>query len=166
MALGRYVMASIGIGAACVALAIGHLSRVDTFAQPARTAIERLAAKQRVVEGTGLGSLTIKSAGTAQETLRLSVTGAGEPRSVICRVTVSTVSSHTSRADTDCTQPNAGDQPMRRLGSKALAIVVREHVAATIEDRRYDIDRVANRMIAFAVMNGPAIAASMSPPRE
>lgn len=161
MAFGKSIMASLAIGAAGVALLTGWLRSVETFAHPARTAIERLEAKRRVVEGSGLGSLTIERAGTTRGTVLLRVTGAGEPRGVTCRVAVSPVSSYTSRTDTDCAQPGAGDRPLPRLGSRALAIVVREHVAATIEDRPY----AADRMIAFAVMNRWAISASMSPPR-
>ena len=166
MALGKYILASIGIGGAYVALPTGQPDTAQTFALTAQAATERLEAKHEVVNGTGLGSLTIRSAGTERGALVISVKRAGDPRGVECRVTISPATPDTSRAQTDCTQPNSKDQPMRHLGSNALALVVREHVAATLEGRRYDTDRVANGMIALVVTNAPVIAASVSPQRD
>ena len=166
MALGKYVIGSLAIGAGYLALPAGQSDTVEKLAQPAQIAIERLEAERRVVEGTGLGSLTIESDGADRGALLIRVTRAGDPHSVKCRVAVSPVSPGESRADIDCSQPNAKDQPMRRLGAEALGIIVREHVAATVGERPYDTDRVADRMIALVAMNGPAIATSMSPPRE
>jgi hypothetical protein len=166
MALGKYVIGSLAIGAGYFALPAGQSDTIVKLAQPAPIATERLHAGHRVVEGTGLGSLTIESNGADHGALLISVRKAGDPHSVKCRVTVSLVSPGESRADIDCNQPDIKDAPMRRLGSQALGIVVREHVAATVGERPYDTDRVADRMIALVAMNGPAIAASMSPPRE
>lgn len=42
-----------------------------------------------------------------------------------------------------------------------MAVVVREHVAATVEDRPYDVDGVANCMIALLVANRAAVVTSL-----
>jgi hypothetical protein len=166
MALGKLAVALLGLGAVYAALPTLRAKAVPTFDQPAETAVERLQSKSRVVEGTGMGSLTIASAGTDQDKLLIGVTRAGDPRTVKCRVEVTAVSPVKSRADVDCSQPAAPDRPMRQVASDALAIVVREHVAATIEDRPYDVDRVADRLMAFLVTSRPAIATALSPPRK
>ena len=165
MAIVKYVLATAGIGAAYVALSGGNAGG-QTFAQPVDIAMHRLAAQSRVVEGTGFGSLTLESAGREEGAIFVRISRAGDRVSVKCRVAVSAASPETSRAVVDCTQPNTGDKAARRLGADALAIAVREHVAATIEDRAYDIGTVANRMIAFVVLNRPAIAATIASPSE
>jgi hypothetical protein len=162
MALGKLLLAGTVMLAAYAAFSARQPKAVQSFAEPTTTAIDRLRVKRRVVNGTGLGSLTIESAGSERGALLIGVTRAGEARTVKCRVTISSLSERESRAATDCTQPAIANQPMGRLGDEALAVVMREHVAATIEDRRYDIDSVADRMMAIVVMNGPVIAASLS----
>lgn len=164
--LEKLTLGGLAIGAAWYALSGGQSADSQKFVQPAETAIQRIETKHRVVNGTGLGSLTIESAGRDGQASLIRVKKAGALQAVKCRVTISPLSPGESSAEVDCTQPGADDQPARRLGVKAITIVMREHVAATIEDRPYDIDGVANRMIAFAAINGPALAASMKPPRN
>lgn len=167
MALGKLAVAALGLGAVYAALPSLRTKPVQSFDQPAETAIARLQAKSRVVEGTGMGSLTIDGEGVDdQGKLLIGVKRAGDPRTVRCRVAVAPVSPVKSTADVDCSQPAAADQPMRRLGADAIAIVVREHVAATIDDRPYDVDRVADRLLAFLVTSRPAISAALSAPRK
>ena len=163
MAFVKYVLLTAGIGAAYVGLSGGNAGG-QTFAQPVDVALHRLAAKSRVVEGTGFGSLTLESAGSEEGAIFVRIKRAGDPVSVKCRVAISASSPATSRAVVDCTQPDTGDKAARRLGANALAIAVRAHVAATIEDRPYEIDKVANGMMAFLVLNRPAIAAMLSSP--
>src|SRR3712207_4920953 len=67
------------------------------LAQPADTAVERLRDRERVVEGTGMGSLTIEDAGERAGATLVRVTNAGDAGSVTCRVTISPVSAETSR---------------------------------------------------------------------
>lgn len=164
MIAGKYALASLVVPAAWFALT-AEPDHDGTLAQPAETAIARIKAERRIVEGTGLGSLTIASEGTDGQKLLVSVEKAGEPRRVKCRVAISPVSLGESSADVDCTQPGP-DEPVGQLGSKAMAMIVREHVVAAVEKRPYDIDKIADRMIALAAMNGPILAASIPPPRE
>ena len=164
--LGKFAMGSLAIGAGYYMLPAGKSDSLQTFAQPAETATNRIKAERRVVNGTGMGSLTIESGGRDQQALLVSVKRAGDPRRVKCRVTISPVSPAESTAEVDCTQPAVGDEPLRPVAIKAMEIIVREHVAATIEKRLYDTDRVADRMIGLIAMNGPAIAASMNKRRE
>lgn len=168
MTVGNVVAASIAAGlviaGASATIVTWWDSDVATFDQSARTAVERLQAARRAVDGTGLGGLNVEAMNTDRDAVRIRVMRAGDPVGATCRVTIRPAFADKSHVRTDCTQPNTADQAMRRLGSEALAIVVREHVAAAIENRDYDIDRVAGRMIGFAVMNRSAIAASMRAP--
>jgi hypothetical protein len=166
MALGKFALTGLALGTAYVVLPTGYSGSSQTFAQPAAIAIERIEAKRRVVNGTGLGSLTIESAGTDQSALLIGVTKAGDPHSAKCRVTISAVSARESRADLDCTQTNVQDKTARRVGAEALGLIVGEHLAATVENRPYNIDRVADSMIALVAINGPMIAASMASSRK
>lgn len=164
MAYGKYLTAGIGIGAVYVALPVEERNSAQTFEQASRSAIELLETKSRVVNGTGMGSLNIESSGRETGALLISVTRAGEPRGVNCRVTVTPVSQHQSSAEVDCNQVHAGNKEMSRIGADALTIVVREHVAATIDNRPYDIDSVANKMIGLAMKNASVMASALAPP--
>jgi hypothetical protein len=136
------------------------------LAQPMPAAVERLRSRQRVVEGTGMGSLTIAAAGTDGEALLIGVTRAGDPKGLTCRVAIAPASPETSSAEVDCTQKHLDDRPIRRVATKALDLVVIEHVAATVEDRAYDIDGVGTRLIALFAMEPGAIAAAVQPPGD
>lgn len=158
------IAAGLVIAGAAAAFVSWWDSDVATFDQSTRIAVERLQVARRAVDGTGLGGLNIEAMNTDRDAVLIRVMRAGDRVGATCRVTIRPALADRSKVRTDCTQPNTSDQAMRRLGSKALAIVVREHVAAAVENRSYDIDRVAARMIGFAVMNRSAIAASIRPP--
>ena len=166
MAIGKIALTGAALGAAWYVLPGREDGRSQTFAVPAATAVDRLGAKSRLVEGTGMGSLTIASAGTDGQALLIGVTRAGAPRSVKCRVTITPVAPAESNATVDCTQTAGQDAPARDVAVKAVTMVVREHVAATVEARPYDIEKVADRMITLVAMNAPSLAASIKPPRE
>lgn len=136
------------------------------LAQPMPAAVERLESKQRVVEGTGMGSLTLAAAGTDGDALLIGITRAGDPKTLTCRVAIAPVSPATSSAEVDCSRKPLDDRPLRRVAAKALELVVIEHVAAAVEDRAYDIDGVSTRLIALVAMEPAAIAASVQPPRD
>jgi hypothetical protein len=138
----------------------------DHFEQPADVAIKRLAAKTRTVEGTGMGSLKVSGGDVRKEEVAVWVGKAGGSRRIRCAVTVTATSDTASKAVTDCSQPQAANQPIVSIGAKAMTIVVREHVAATIEPRPYDIDKVAEQMIALASMSAPVLVATMKPPGD
>lgn len=157
--LGKYAIAATGLGAACIALPSIRSAQPDTFAQSAQTATARLEAKHRTVLGTGLGQLTIAFAGTAGDALTIGVRRAGNPAVVTCRVMVAAATPRSSTAATDCSQADGDGSARGRLRAAAMNIVMREHVAATIADRPYDTDRVADRMIALAIAN-PGVAAA------
>lgn len=135
---------------------------------PAEAALDRLKTSHRVVEGTGMGSLTLNGEGRpAADTVKLSVARAGEPRKARCLVIITAVSATRSQARLDCTQPGPSNDPNRALAVKALEIVVSEHVLASAQNRPYNIDRVADRMLAFMAVSAPALAARItSPPTE
>ncbi len=136
------------------------------LAQPVAAAAERLRSERRVVEGTGMGSLTIAAAGADGDVLLIGITRAGDPKTVICRVSIAPASPATSSAQVDCTQKQLKDRPMLRVGTKALDLVVTEHVAATVEDRAYDIDRVSTRLIALVAIERVTIAGALQPPQD
>ena len=158
---GKLTLAGLAVSAGYVALSGGASGPAASFAAPAAKAIERLKAKERVVNGTGMGSLTIDSAGMHDGALLIRIARAGDPHRVKCRVTVSAVSPQESRSAVDCSQPG-GTSAMRRVGIQALDVIVREHVAATIEKRAYDTDRVADSMIGLVVTSRPAIAGELA----
>ena len=137
-----------------------------TLAQPMPQAVERLRGEERVVEGTGMGSLRIAAAGTDGDALLIGVKRAGDPRAVTCRVTIAPASPETSSALVDCTQKQLDDRPIRRVAVRALDLIVSEHVAASVHDRAYDIDAVGTRLIALAAMNPGAMADAARPPRD
>ncbi|QAY77964.1 hypothetical protein [Sphingosinicella sp. BN140058] len=163
MALGKIVMAGFALGGLYVAMPRGRADPALLLPQPMKVSVERLRASRRVVEGTGMGSLTVAGAGAAGGALLIGVSRAGDPHRVTCRVAITPASPTTSRAEVDCDQTASKDEPTRRVAVKAMALVVREHVAATVEDRPYDIDGVANRMIALLAVNRAAVAASLQP---
>lgn len=162
MAIGKFAFAALAAGGAYIGLLSGEKDSAWTFDRPAASIVDRLTASRRIVDGTGLGSLTIAGAGMDGNAVRLSVTRAGERRSAHCRVHVEPLSPDTSRARLDCAQADVQDERRRRLGAEGLAIIVGEHIAATALDRPYDIDRVADATIAFIVRNRPLLAQEAS----
>jgi hypothetical protein len=112
-----------------------------------------------------MGSLTVS--GESQLTLgkvKVSVTRAGSPRAVFCVVAVDATSPTASLANLDCEQSGADENQMKALGSEAMKIVVAEHVLASVLDRPYNTDKVANEMIAFAAKSAPMLVATLQPP--
>jgi hypothetical protein len=136
------------------------------LAQPMPAAVERLRSRQRLVEGTGMGSLTLAAAGTDGDALVIGITRAGDPKTLTCRVAIAPASPATSSAEVDCTQKQLDDRPIRRVAARALDLVVLEHVAATVENRAYDVDRVSTRLIALIATEPAAIAGAVQPPRD
>ncbi|HEX8238519.1 MAG TPA: hypothetical protein VF574_02140 [Allosphingosinicella sp.] len=137
-----------------------------TLPQPMPAAVERLQSRERVVEGTGMGSLTLAAAGRDADALLIGITRAGDPKILTCRVAIAPASPATSSAEVDCTQKQVADRPIRRVAARALELVMIEHVAATVEDRAYDIDRVSTRLIALIATEPAAIAGMVQGPRD
>ncbi|MES2753643.1 MAG: hypothetical protein V4659_03165 [Pseudomonadota bacterium] len=158
---GKIAAGGLTIGGAYVAMSTGQPVTPQTFAVPATEAIGLLDAETRTVNGTGMGSLKLKSAGYDGGTVRIVVKRAGDKHRVECLVNVAAVAAAQSTATTDCTQPPGADRPMQAVGVKALNMVVGEHVAATIERRTYDIDGVATGMMGLVVANSATIATSV-----
>ncbi len=158
---GRLIAGCCAIGAAwAVSNAIGSDHGL-VLAQPASEALARLSRADRVVEGTGMGSLTIAPDDTLGNTAIIKIHRAGDPHTVPCRVTVSAVSEASSRADVDCRQPGAGTSGAQEVATQAITLVMREHVRASVENRAYDIDGVANAMMMLVAANGAKLAGSM-----
>ena len=166
MSVGKIAIAGALLGGVYVAVPRDPPDRGLILAQPAQIAVVRLREKSRVVEGTGMGSLTIAPAGASAGAILIGVTRAGDPRRVTCRVTIGAASPDTSRAEVDCAQATSEDPPIRRVAVKAMELVVREHVAASVAQRPYDIERVSDRLIALLVVNRAAVAASLQPPGD
>lgn len=136
------------------------------LAQPMPEALARLRGEERVVEGTGMGSLKIAASGTDGDALLIGIKRAGDRKAVTCRVTIAAASPTTSSALVDCTQKQLDDRPIRRVAARALDLIVTEHVAATVDARAYDIDAVSTRLIALAALNPAAMADAAQPPRD
>jgi hypothetical protein len=158
---GRLVKGSIVV---CVGWLASCANPADTslaFAQPAAETMARLEGAERLVEGTGMGSLTIAPDETTENTIVITVRRAGDRHKLPCRVTVSAVSEASSRAEVDCHQNAVGNGAARDVATQAITLVMREHVVAAVEDRKYDIDGVANGMMLLIATNGPRLAAAM-----
>lgn len=167
MDFGKLTLAGLALGGAYALFPGGRSDPGVALAAPAPTAIARIGAERRVVEGTGLGSLTIRGLGADGRALLVGVKRAGDPRMARCRVLVTPAPASTStgsRAAIDCAQERVADPAMRRLGAQVLGIVVAEHVDAAAADRPYDAGRVSERLMAAVVSNGPALAAALSSP--
>lgn len=165
MMTGKALLGAVGVGA--VYFALPTVQERQTFSQSAPNAIARLQASDRLVEGTGMGSLTLAGAGMAGDgAVLVKVSAAGKPRAITCRVVVRPTGDAASVAEVDCNPPAGQDAAIRQVAVDAMEIVVREHVAAAIEGRPYDIDKVADRMLAFVVVSRPAIARSLSVDRS
>jgi hypothetical protein len=158
--LRRLSLLCLAAGTACLASCANAPDTALSFNQPAEEALDRLDGDDRIVEGTGMGSLTIAPGQTSNDTITITVRRAGG-RAVPCRVKVSAITEASSRAAIDCTQPPTGNTAAQEVATQAITLVMREHVAAAIEDRRYDIDGVANGMLVLIAANGPRLAAAM-----
>jgi hypothetical protein len=165
MAFGKYVIGTLGIGSVYYAVPALKSDPVPTFPLAAQVVFDRIEAKERVVNGTGMGSLRLTASRLDDGLLRVSVKKAGNPKSVPCQVIITAIAADRSSANVDCSQPQLPDQPMRRVGVKALEMVVREHVAATAGNREYNVDAVADRMIGLAITERATFAASMQEKR-
>ena len=150
-------IAAMGVGWAW--LGAGSASEQMRFEMPAKQLASKLRASTRTVEGTGMGSLTMSGFALEPRVVQISIHRAGGAKSPKCMVTIGEESPEVSTATLNCAQPGENEDEAKRLGGEALAIVVGEHVKATGEGRPYDVDSVADRMIAFAATNGPAMAA-------
>lgn len=114
-----------------------------------------------MVEGTGLGSLTLQSMGADGKAALVGITRAGQVRAILCRVMIEAEGADQSRATVDCAQPYGRYDPARAVAVKAMTIVVAEHVAASVAQRPYDIDTVANRMMVLVAGNVVLARAAM-----
>jgi hypothetical protein len=164
MVIGKLCASFLILGAVYMAFSPGQSKVPLALSQPAALALQRLQTKSRIVNGTGMGSLTIKSGGTENDGIKINVQKAGQPEGLSCVVAIDSVSQTASLANINCEQLQAPEGAKRKIGEEALAIIVREHVAATVDDRDYDINAVSNRMIKLVAMNSGAIAGSISPP--
>ena len=162
MAAMRMMLGLSAAGIAYAGFGSGGAGAKTEFVTPVETALERLEAKDRVVNGTGLGSLTIMGHTRHANTVSVSVRRAGDEHRVQCHVTLTALSAGGSSAQTDCTPEITKTRPAAKLAVQALNIVVEEHVAATVENRAYDVDGVADQMLAFVAVAGPFIAAASS----
>lgn len=160
MAAVRMMLGLSALGIAYAGFGPGQSRATDEFATPVETALTQLEARDRVVEGTGLGSLTIAGHERRSNAVLVTVRRAGNEHRLDCHVTVTPLTSGGSSAETDCTQPSTKARPAAALAVQALNMVVEEHVAATVEGRAYDVDSVANQMLSFVAVAGPLIAAT------
>lgn len=165
MTIGKLVLGGFALGAGYFAWPAKTPEPGRVFAQGAPVVTAQLERRRRVVEGTGLGSLTVAGVGTDRGAVLISVAKAGDPNRFVCRVAVAPVTPDSSSAQVDCTPPAGRDGAIRDVGAKAMTMIVDEHVAATIDGRSYDTDGVADRMIALIAMNGAALAASVGDKR-
>lgn len=163
----RLIWFAISLGGAGAYLASGSAQASQDFDVPAKTVLQRLGTSSHLVEGSGMGSLTVSGAGSfAADQVKIRIVRAGEPKAVYCLVQVEELSPGSSRANLDCSQPRAEQTPMLHLGEEAIAIVAEEHVAAAALARPYDVDGVSSKMIALAARSAPALVATLEPPDE
>lgn len=168
----RFALSAIGLAVSGVMFAgSGGVENEIDFDVPAATAIERLDLANRTVDGTGMGSLTLwGDRGYTTNAVKVAVQRAGSP-AIYCGVTIDPDSDTKSRATIDCSQKqvantSASNETMRELGEEALTFVVAEHVKASVLARDYDVDRVADQMIAFMARSAPVMVATIQPPGD
>ena len=163
----RLAFGLVPLAAAGLWFVSGSAQTSQSFAIPADRVIASLAGSHRIVEGSGMGSLTVAGEGSGTPGLvRIGVMRAGAPHRVFCQVRVTAESDDSSRADLDCSQKGADEDVAKSIGGEALAIVVGEHVTASALHQPYDTDRVANAMLNLMARSAPALAANMQPPPE
>lgn len=162
----KLYLIGLGLAGIYVGSRTGELDPDPMFEKPAAEVVAALDGKSRMVLGTGLGALTVTGRRGGENTAAIAVRRAGAARALACQVMVDPVAERRSRAGIDCDQRGTADAGTRRLALKALNIVVREHVVATVEERPYDIHTVADRMIGFTEFNAPALAEATMVPKK
>lgn len=158
MGLTKYIVGACAAGACYVGLSGPGAPRGDRFAIDLATARARLSGATHQVSGTGLGKMTVASDGEDGDALRVTLKRR-RGAAIICRVRLVARAPAETEARTDCAQPQIADAQARDLGDQLFGLIVREHVAAAIEARGYDGDRVTNGVLAFITLNGPKIMA-------
>ena len=149
MGMLQYGIFGIGGVAALIAITGTNQQPAAAFAVDAATARERLVDAKRVVNGTGMGSLKLRSAGVDGDLVRVRVQRAGDERSIICLVAVEPSGEAASAADVDCSTAGNGTGAAATRARAMMAVVVEEHVAASINQTEYDIDAVSDQMISM-----------------
>ena len=144
-------------------MASGSSQAELAFDLPAKDVVQRITAS-RTVEGTGMGSLRLSGYALGPREVRITVARAGTSGTVKCTVNVAEESATSSSASLDCTQSKAKNATVNRLGGEAMAIVVSEHVRASVLKQPYDIDGVGDKMLSFMARSAPAMAAQRQPP--
>jgi hypothetical protein len=154
----RFTIGFIALSAFWLASCTGAPDTALVLAQPAAEAMSRLEDAERIVEGTGMGSLTIAPEEIRDNSMTITVKRAGDRRAIACDVRIDAATETSSNAKIDCSQP-AAKAAAQDVAVQAITLVMREHVAAAVADRPYDIDGVANGLMVLIATNGPKLAA-------
>jgi hypothetical protein len=144
------VVAAALVTSACDSMA-GQVGK-DHFPVSQDLAISRLQEEHRVINGTGLGSLTLYSDGRDEKGITIAVERAGSPRPINCAVLIEMVSDQEVTSQTDCARSEAPTNAAQKKARRMIAVIVREHVRATIENAPYDIDKVSSMMIGMIAL--------------
>jgi hypothetical protein len=139
----------LGIGGIAGVVAFSSSQEPPQFAVDAETARERLLYSKRVVNGTGMGSLTVKGSGEDEGRVRISIQRAGNSNSIICLVAVEPAGETGSGAQVDCSEAGQGSGGNLARARRAMAVVVEEHVAASVNETEYDVGAVSDKIISM-----------------
>jgi hypothetical protein len=140
----------IAVAAALLTSACGGPEK-DTLPVGQSLAVQRLQVERRVVNGTGLGSLTLHTNGGDENSINLVVERAGSPQSFACVVLIEAVSEKESSGQVDCSKSDGPKTGKTKKARDMMAVVVREHVRATIAKVPYDTAKVADAMMSMIV---------------
>ena len=115
------------------------------YDEPRDLVAARLMDSHRLVEGTGMGSLTIRNAYWHDGRLVVPVNAARARRSVNCKVFLSEDDPESTRAEVDCSGPMVEDSPRGAIAVQVMENIVGEHVDATMNRRDFDYESVYDR---------------------
>ncbi|MBA4748691.1 MAG: hypothetical protein H2056_08260 [Sphingopyxis sp.] len=149
MGMLQYGIFGFGGVAALIAVTGTNQQSAATFAVDAATAQERLVDAKRVVNGTGMGSLNLRSAGVEGDQVRVRIQRAGDENSITCLVAIEPSGEAASATDVDCSTDGNGTGAAANKARAMMAVIVEEHVAASINQTEYNIDAVSDQMISM-----------------
>lgn len=125
----------------------------ESFSTSASSVAAMLKKEVRIVNGTGLGSLTLQGEGGDEKLVRVSLKRAGESEKFECNVIIEAVSDQASETRIDCLSTQKTRDSQDRTARQVAAIVLQEHVRSTVNRMPYDVVKVTDKIIPMAVFS-------------
>jgi hypothetical protein len=141
---------TLGLGFIYASTATSNPTAEKRFAVAKDDARQRLVNEFRLVEGSGLGSLTLTASSADENNVRVWVHRAGAKEDIECAAKFDSESVDEAVVTTNCDRAGVGKTKVAEHARKMLNVVVAEHVRASIAQEPYNIKGVANQTIAMA----------------